>query len=285
MGAAREKERDSDSSREGEREMEVSPDAEISFPFPSSSSSSSPVVASLDSMLRNNTKRACGGGRCENGNGNPSSSTRASTATASPSPCFPDPNLRISVPNQIPRPKPPPSLSSSSISQSPGPSSSSYHSPLITGTGIYTIPPHHPTTTRNTSYAQTQTSHSHTPILLPANMWSSAPLSENLNARSYDTSANLYNSYDVHLPTSTSTSVSISYHQNPTTTTNASSCRAVADAIRYIRPGIGGELETEMGCEDGADCDISTSHAFDLMDRFSDDALSSAHAHVHVLRQ
>ena len=33
--------------------------------------------------------------------------------------------------------------------------------------------------------------------------------------------------------------------------------------------GVGGELESEMGCTDGNDCEIPTTRAFDLMDRFS----------------
>lgn len=50
-----------------------------------------------------------------------------------------------------------------------------------------------------------------------------------------------------------------------------SSCRAVADAIRYVRPNLGpDQLEAQMGCSEGQDCSISNVQAFDLMDRLSD---------------
>ncbi|KAF7196562.1 hypothetical protein HII31_01932, partial [Pseudocercospora fuligena] len=66
------------------------------------------------------------------------------------------------------------------------------------------------------------------------------------------------------------------YDLPPPRHNDASSCRDVADAIRYIRPGVGGELESEMGCADGNDCEIPTTRAFDLMDRFSSEDLGGS---------
>ncbi|EME78611.1 uncharacterized protein MYCFIDRAFT_167957 [Pseudocercospora fijiensis CIRAD86] len=66
------------------------------------------------------------------------------------------------------------------------------------------------------------------------------------------------------------------YDLPPSQLNDASSCRDVADAIRYIRPGVGDELESEMGCQDGNYCEIPATRAFDLMDRFSSDDLGGS---------
>lgn len=51
----------------------------------------------------------------------------------------------------------------------------------------------------------------------------------------------------------------------------SSSCRDIADAIRYVRPNLSQqELEREMGCQPGADCAVPNYEAFDLMDRLSE---------------
>lgn len=52
---------------------------------------------------------------------------------------------------------------------------------------------------------------------------------------------------------------------------DSASCRDVAGAIRSIRPDMGSELESELGCgQDGRDCNVSNARAFDLLDRFSE---------------
>ena len=49
-----------------------------------------------------------------------------------------------------------------------------------------------------------------------------------------------------------------------------SSCRDIADAIRYVRPNVTQqELDDEMGCQPGSDCKVPNYQAFDLMDRLS----------------
>ncbi|SMR58692.1 unnamed protein product [Zymoseptoria tritici ST99CH_1E4] len=50
---------------------------------------------------------------------------------------------------------------------------------------------------------------------------------------------------------------------------NGSSCYAVANMIRSINPHIGGELEAELGCADGRECNVSDLRAFEVLDRVS----------------
>ncbi|USW57301.1 hypothetical protein Slin15195_G106200 [Septoria linicola] len=51
----------------------------------------------------------------------------------------------------------------------------------------------------------------------------------------------------------------------------SSSCRDIANAIRYVRPNLSQqELEREMGCQPGTDCHVPNYEAFDLMDRLSE---------------
>ncbi|KAK5121483.1 hypothetical protein LTR85_005316 [Meristemomyces frigidus] len=51
---------------------------------------------------------------------------------------------------------------------------------------------------------------------------------------------------------------------------NSSSCYVAAGAIRAIKPDIGYELETELGCGDGRECDVPNSQIFSIMDRYAD---------------
>jgi len=50
---------------------------------------------------------------------------------------------------------------------------------------------------------------------------------------------------------------------------DSSSCYAAAGAIRTIKPDIGYELEYELGCGDGADCNVPNTKIFSMMDRYS----------------
>ncbi|KAK3721033.1 hypothetical protein LTR37_003323 [Vermiconidia calcicola] len=50
---------------------------------------------------------------------------------------------------------------------------------------------------------------------------------------------------------------------------DTSSCHAAADAIRTINPGLGQELEEELGCSDGKDCAVPNTFVFHVMDRYS----------------
>lgn len=51
---------------------------------------------------------------------------------------------------------------------------------------------------------------------------------------------------------------------------DSSSCYAAAGAIRTFKPDLGYELETELGCGDGRDCNVPNSRIFSIMDRYSD---------------
>ncbi|KXT13865.1 hypothetical protein AC579_6903 [Pseudocercospora musae] len=112
----------------------------------------------------------------------------------------------------------------------------------------------------------TTSNNSNTWFQLPTLMPSFAPVASSASVGSYGAT----NSTS---PANWSTLSDPAYYDHydlpPTRQNDASSCRDVADAIRYIRPGVGGELESEMGCQDGNDCEIPTTRAFDLMDRFS----------------
>ncbi|KAK6391593.1 hypothetical protein LTR65_004428 [Meristemomyces frigidus] len=59
------------------------------------------------------------------------------------------------------------------------------------------------------------------------------------------------------------------YHVSQPETGNSSSCYVAAGAIRNIKPDIGYELETELGCGDGRECDVPNSHIFSIMDRYT----------------
>jgi hypothetical protein len=56
------------------------------------------------------------------------------------------------------------------------------------------------------------------------------------------------------------------YQQEPA---NGTSCYAVASMIRSMNPHIGAELEAELGCADGGECDVSNLRAFEVLDRMS----------------
>lgn len=58
--------------------------------------------------------------------------------------------------------------------------------------------------------------------------------------------------------------------QQPFMHYDSASCRDVAAVIRSLRPSVGAELEEQMGCADGKDCSMSTTRAFDLIDRLSE---------------
>ncbi|KAK3712829.1 hypothetical protein LTR37_008920 [Vermiconidia calcicola] len=49
---------------------------------------------------------------------------------------------------------------------------------------------------------------------------------------------------------------------------DTSSCHAAADAIRTVNPGLGQELEEELGCSDGKDCSVPNTFVFHVMDRY-----------------
>ncbi|OTA38067.1 hypothetical protein BTJ68_02145 [Hortaea werneckii EXF-2000] len=51
---------------------------------------------------------------------------------------------------------------------------------------------------------------------------------------------------------------------------DSSSCFAAAGAIRTIKPDLGYELETELGCGDGADCVVPNARIFNMMDRYAE---------------
>ncbi|KAK5132400.1 hypothetical protein LTR08_009083 [Meristemomyces frigidus] len=51
---------------------------------------------------------------------------------------------------------------------------------------------------------------------------------------------------------------------------NSSSCYAATSAIRSIKPDIGYELETELGCGDGRECDVPNTQIFTIMDRYAE---------------
>jgi hypothetical protein len=48
-----------------------------------------------------------------------------------------------------------------------------------------------------------------------------------------------------------------------------SSCYAVANMIRGVNPQLGAELEVELGCADGSECNVSNMRAFEVLDRVS----------------
>lgn len=54
-----------------------------------------------------------------------------------------------------------------------------------------------------------------------------------------------------------------------TTQTGASSCYAAASAIRTLKSDVGPELEEELGCGDGRECDVDNARIFEMMDRYS----------------
>lgn len=49
-----------------------------------------------------------------------------------------------------------------------------------------------------------------------------------------------------------------------------SSCQAAADTIRMIKPEIGHELETELGCWVGEECQVPNEKVFGIMGRYAD---------------
>ena len=51
---------------------------------------------------------------------------------------------------------------------------------------------------------------------------------------------------------------------------DSSSCYVAADAIRGINPDLGHELEEELGCGEGTDCNILNAQIFNIMDRYTD---------------
>lgn len=56
----------------------------------------------------------------------------------------------------------------------------------------------------------------------------------------------------------------------PSLHSSSTSCYAVASVIRSVRPHMGAELEAQLGCSDGRDCNIPNARAFDLLDRLSE---------------
>jgi len=58
--------------------------------------------------------------------------------------------------------------------------------------------------------------------------------------------------------------------QTPTQVPDVSqttSCYVAADAIRSIKPELGYELEHELGCGNGMECNVANTTIFNLMDR------------------
>ena len=49
----------------------------------------------------------------------------------------------------------------------------------------------------------------------------------------------------------------------------SSSCYVAADAIRTIKPDIGYELEHELGCGTGQECNVSNAQIYNIMDRYA----------------
>ncbi len=54
-------------------------------------------------------------------------------------------------------------------------------------------------------------------------------------------------------------------------TTGSSSCHVAANAVRSLHPGLGHELERELGCGNGQECVIPNSYIFQVMDRYNND--------------
>jgi hypothetical protein len=54
-------------------------------------------------------------------------------------------------------------------------------------------------------------------------------------------------------------------------TTGTSSCYTAAEVVRSIHPGLGPELEHELGCCDGNECTVPNSCIFQVIDRYSAD--------------
>lgn len=57
--------------------------------------------------------------------------------------------------------------------------------------------------------------------------------------------------------------------QTSTRPADSSSCYVAADAIRSIKPDMGYELEAELGCSSGQDCNVPNTQIFSIMDRYS----------------
>ena len=57
--------------------------------------------------------------------------------------------------------------------------------------------------------------------------------------------------------------------QTSTRPADSSSCYVAADASRSIKPDMGYELEAELGCSSGQDCNVPNTQIFSIMDRYS----------------
>ncbi|KAK1062654.1 hypothetical protein LTR74_010110 [Friedmanniomyces endolithicus] len=51
--------------------------------------------------------------------------------------------------------------------------------------------------------------------------------------------------------------------------TDTSSCYVAAEAIRTIKPDAGYDLEVELGCSDGRECNVPNNQIFSIMDRYA----------------
>ncbi|KAK0938667.1 hypothetical protein LTR29_009766 [Friedmanniomyces endolithicus] len=51
--------------------------------------------------------------------------------------------------------------------------------------------------------------------------------------------------------------------------TDTSSCYVAAEAIRTIKPDAGYDLEVELGCGDGRECNVPNNQIFSIMDRYA----------------
>ena len=49
----------------------------------------------------------------------------------------------------------------------------------------------------------------------------------------------------------------------------SSSCYAAASAVRTLKPDAGYELEMELGCSDGRECEVPNDQVFGIMDRYT----------------
>ncbi|KAK4574882.1 hypothetical protein LTR86_001724 [Recurvomyces mirabilis] len=54
----------------------------------------------------------------------------------------------------------------------------------------------------------------------------------------------------------------------------SSSCFVAADAIRTIKPDLGFELEHELGCGVGQECDVPNAQIYGIMDRYTADPIT-----------
>nr|POF16278.1 hypothetical protein CFP56_23796 [Quercus suber] len=59
-------------------------------------------------------------------------------------------------------------------------------------------------------------------------------------------------------------------HYQAPTATDSTSCYVAADVLRGMKPEAGFEIEEQLGCADGGECNVPNAHIFGLMDQYSD---------------